>query len=397
MMRIAIVNKYVRPLGGADVHCIGLAHILRERGHDVAFLSTTSAENLDDDGVFIRPSVTHDSRETLSAVGRTDTAARAFWNPEAATAMQRLLADFRPEVVHAHKLYPQLSVAPIVVASRLRFPIFQTLHDFEMLSASAIDASGSWRDRDETRLRYRLLNSATFLVRRRIHVPRVQRFIAVSRFLAASYEKHGIEADVLANFVESAPVASSLPRFACRKGILYLGRLRPEKGVLDVIDLARKLSGTPVTIVGSGDLTDRVRRAEEELPNLVAPGFVPHPDVFKLVQNARIIVIPSRWKEPAGSVAVEAMAHGTPIVAYAEGGLREYVTDAGAGRLIPPDVETLARTCAELHDDEETWAEMSTRGRAAVASAHSADAYVRRLVTMYEAATNSPASTTRER
>ena len=43
----------------------------------------------------------------------------------------------------------------------------QTLHDFELLSASAIDGSGSWRDRDETRPRYRLLNSATFFVRRR--------------------------------------------------------------------------------------------------------------------------------------------------------------------------------------------------------------------------------------
>ena len=395
-MRIAIVNKYVRPLGGADVHCIGLARALRERGHDVAFLSTRSAENLDDEGVFIRPSVTHDSRDTLSTVKGADTAARAFWNPEAATAMQRLLADFRPEVVHAHKLYPQLSVAPVVVASRLRFPIVQTLHDFELLSASAIDGSGSWRDRDETRPRYRLLNSATFFVRRRIHAPRVRRFIAVSRFLAASYQGHGIEADVLPNFAESTPDATSLPRFADRKGILYLGRLRREKGVLDVIDLARKLPGIPVTIVGSGVLAERVRAAEKQLPNLVAPGFVPHPDVFKLVRNARITVTPSRCEEAAGNVALEAMAHWTPIVAYAMGGLREYVTDAGAGRVIPPDGETLVRTCAELYGDEETWVEMSKRGRAAVASAHSADAYVRRLVTMYEAATNRPAST-RER
>lgn len=123
---------------------------------------------------------------------------------------------------------------------------------------------------------------------------------------------------------------------------------------------------------------------------------MPHPDVFKLVRNARITVTPSRCEEAAGNVALEAMAHGTPIVAYAMGGLREYVTDAGAGRVIPPDVETLVRTCAELHGDEETWVEMSKRGRAAVASAHSADAYARRLVTMYEAATNRPAST-RER
>ena len=346
-------------------------------------------------GVFIRPSVTHDSRDTLSTVKGADTAARAFWNPEAATAMQRLLGDFRPEVVHAHKLYPQLSVAPVVVASRLRFPIVQTLHDFELLSASAIDGSGSWRDRDETRPRYRLLNSATFFVRRRIHVPRVRRFIAVSRFLAASYQEHGIEADVLPNFVESTPDATSLPRFADRKGILYLGRLRREKGVLDVIDLARKLPGIPVTIVGSGVLAERVRAAEKRLPTWWRRDSCRTPtsssscemrasplhrrDVRKLPETSHS----RRWRTGRRS---------SPMQWAASVSMSRTPEQVGS----PPDVETLVRTCAELHGDEETWVEMSKRGRAAVASAHSADAYVRRLVTMYEAATNRPSST-RER
>src|SRR5580692_1496692 len=183
-MRITIVHKYTRPTGGADIHCVGLARALRARGHEVVFLSTSSPENLDDRGIFIPASVTNDSRDALSPARRAEAAARALWNPRAASAMRRLIAEFRPDIVHAHKLYPQLSVAPVVIASRRRLPIVQTLHDLELCSASALDPSGSWLDRDETRFAYRLLNEATFGVRRLVHVPRVHRFVAVSQFLA---------------------------------------------------------------------------------------------------------------------------------------------------------------------------------------------------------------------
>jgi len=385
-MRIAIIHKYTRSTGGADIHCIGLARVLRERGHDVVFLSTSSSENLDVDGVFIRPSVTNDSRDELSSGRRAEAAARAIWNPDAATAMRRLLADFEPDVVHAHKLYPQLSVAPILVASRRGFPIVQTLHDFELFSASALDSTGSWRDRDETRFSYRLLNEATYGVRRLIHVPRVHRFIAVSKFLANVYRTTGIEADVLANFLERDSGPTPPPGFADREGVLYIGRLRPEKGVMDVVEVAQNLPEMTVGILGSGVLADRLAQAAELLPNLSAMGAVPHADVFELVRSARLVVVPSRCAESASNVALEAMAQGTPVVAYATGGLREYVAAAGGGRVIAPDVETLVRTCAELHDDERTWTEMSERGRAGVEALHSADAYAPRLETVYQAA-----------
>ena len=64
--------------------------------------------------------------------------------------MERLVREFRPDVVHAHKLYPQLSVAPVVVAARHRVPVVQTLHDFELVSASLLDVRGGRLDRDET-------------------------------------------------------------------------------------------------------------------------------------------------------------------------------------------------------------------------------------------------------
>jgi glycosyltransferase involved in cell wall biosynthesis len=77
------------------------------------------------------------------------------------------------------------------------------------------------------------------------------------------------------------------------------------------------------------------------------------------------------------------MREGTPVVAYANGGLAEYVADAGGGMVVPSDVDALVRACRELHGDRETWEAFSAQGLAAIAATHSRDAYVDSLERLY--------------
>ncbi len=180
--------------------------------------------------------------------------------------MARLMEGFRPQVVHAHKLYPQLSAAPLVVASRAGVPIVQTLHDYEFMSASYLDHRGGWIDHDERRLSFRALNAATFAARRWVHSPRVDAWIANSGYVAARYESRGLASTVLAAFVE--PVGRPLPGFAERSGAAFVGRLHEEKGVRDVLALAESLPGTEVRIAGHGPLRSEVAAAARRLENL---------------------------------------------------------------------------------------------------------------------------------
>jgi glycosyltransferase involved in cell wall biosynthesis len=383
-LRIVIVNKYAHITGGADRHCRGLAEMLEERGHEVVFLASGSDDPPDIRAVLIESSVTHDSRTELSLARQVTTAAKALWNPEAAAAMRRLLEDYRPDVVHAHKLYPQLSVAPVVEAARARIPVVQTLHDFELISGSALDARGGWRDSDESRLRYQLLNSSTLPIRRRVHVPRVRAFISVSRYVARVYEAHGIASAVLPNFTSATTTSRTPTPFADREGIAFVGRLQPEKGVADVVEVARRLPHISVTIAGSGELDAYVAEQASRLGNLTAAGFLGAEEIDRLVGNARLVVVPSRWQEPGPLTPIETMAQGTPVIAYANGGLAEYVADAGGGRVVPEDVENLVQACAELHSDAETWTTLSQRALAAVEQTHSRARYAERLERIYE-------------
>ena len=383
-MRVVIVNNFARITGGADRHCIDLASELRARGHEVAFLATRDSRNVEHQGRFISCEVTRENRESIRGGAAARVAAHSLWNGEAASAMRELASDFVPDVVHAHKLYPQLSVAPIVVARRLGFPVVQTAHDFELISASALDERGSAFDSYESALRYRVLNDVTFPVRRLVHARSVGRWVAVSASVARYLSGKGIHAETIPNFVRS----SSIPIRPVheRSGVSFVGRLAPEKGVMDVLELATKHREVVVTIAGDGPLADEVAARANRLPNLTYRGHLDQDEITEVIASSTAVLMPSRWEEPGGITALEAMAVGTPVVAYRKGGLPEYVEETGAGVVIDASPTQLAETVIELISDNPAWARFSAAGPIAIRDRHSPERCVERYEAVYRTA-----------
>ncbi|BFI74721.1 glycosyltransferase [Sulfurisphaera ohwakuensis] len=135
--------------------------------------------------------------------------------------------------------------------------------------------------------------------------------------------------------------------------VLFAGRLVYQKGVDLLIrafrEVVNKIPNARLVILGlpSGDyglLYDLINKASEIGGNvrIIASYSMPR-DIYKLFYYAAsVFVVPSRW-EPFGIVALEAMAVGTPVVAYAVGGLRESIIDLrsdinnGTGFIIEPE------------------------------------------------------------
>lgn len=392
-MNVVIVNKFLSHTGGADRHCIALGRALARRGHDVAYVGARDNRDGEDELPehavhLVQATVTHSSRDGLPVSDRLRAATHALWNAEAACVMERLIESFEPDVVHVHKLHPQLSPAPAVVARRHGIPVVQTLHDFELIAASPIDSRGGWWDRDETRFSYSLLNAATLPYRRRALTGCVDEFVSISRFISRVYGRHGIRSTVIPSFVEVAGAERTPPPFEQRDGVLFVGRLRPEKGVNDVIHLARALPEIEFTIAGSGVLESTVVRASETLENLTAAGYVKNKQVLNgMLERARLVVIPSRCQEGANLVCLEALAHGTPVVAYANGGLGENVVESGGGIVVPVDPALLVHAVRRAYDDRASWQEMSESGHQAFLKRHAPDVYATTLEPVYERVT----------
>jgi glycosyltransferase involved in cell wall biosynthesis len=380
-VRILLVNKYLKVTGGADRHVLDLAELLRERGHAVRVLSLMDGGRREV-GAFVPPTVTHETRDRLRGSEQLTVATRAFWNRPAAAAMGRLIVDFRPDVVQIHKLYPQLSVAPVLVAHAAGIPVIQWAHDYEFVAANPEDERGGRLDRMESRLAYRILNSATFVVRRFVHVPRITRWLVASRFVASVYARHKIDCEVLELFQHRTSERPA--RYESRGGVVFSGRLTETKGVRDVVEMAERAPDLDITVAGWGTLQEYVEDAARSLPNLRYVGFLDQAAARRLVEGARVVLVPSRWAEPGGRVALEAMAAGTPVVAFPNGGLAEYVSDSGGGLLVAPDPEALTAASRRVARDRALWSVLSSRGLEGVRRMHSPERYLTRIEAIYD-------------
>jgi glycosyltransferase involved in cell wall biosynthesis len=358
---------------------VDLGRLLEGAGHQVSVLSTASPANLLTSGYFAPLTVSHESRVALPWPRRAEVAARAIWNPSVARLAACAIQAFEPDIVHCHKLYPQLSVAPVVVGSRRQVPVVQTLHDYEFISPDPTRIGGESQVGAREPFAFRALNLMTYRVRRAVHVPRVDKWVAVSRSVAAAHAVHGIEAAVIPNCVPGTPIAR-LP-FEERAGVAYVGRLVPEKGVLDVVRLATELPEIPVFIAGRGPLAQAVSEAASALPNLTYYGHLDGGEIERLLGRVRVALMPSRWDEPGPLVALEAMRSGTPIVTTPRGGLAEYVGDAEAGFVVLH--EDLIEAVRSIHTRSETFHRFSLAGLRAMRTTHSPIAFLASIEAVY--------------
>lgn len=151
----------------------------------------------------------------------------------------------------------------------------------------------------------------------------------------------------------SEPIPNGVPipsvRARRRGFALVLGRICPEKGQDDALEAA-ELAGMPLLLAGSvfpyaahrAFWVDRVLPRLDRARRWVGPvaGYAKQ----RLLAQARCVILPSKAAETSSLVAMEALAAGTPVVAYRAGALPEIVEHGRTGLLVEPgDVRGLAR------------------------------------------------------
>jgi glycosyltransferase involved in cell wall biosynthesis len=169
------------------------------------------------------------------------------------------------------------------------------------------------------------------------------RLATVSDSCRREWAKVGVEAIVLPDGVpdwqpEPGPI---------RLVALIAGRISPEKGIEDGVAAARLAGLEPLVVGGDYDHAYRARLAGVEIRPPLARA-----DLWRLMAESAVTLMPVKWEEPFGLVAAEAQVAGCPVAAYSRGALPEVVGEGAGGFLArPDDVEDLARAirrCLEL-------------------------------------------------
>ncbi|QQS53627.1 MAG: glycosyltransferase [Candidatus Competibacteraceae bacterium] len=122
------------------------------------------------------------------------------------------------------------------------------------------------------------------------------------------------------------------------RALCWLGRIAPEKGLDDVFAFAVR-AGQAVTVFGVMQEPAYWEDLNRRYPG--APvhygGFLNMPALAETVCDFRALLMTPKWLEAFGIVGIEALACGTPVIAYRRGGIQEYVRDGETGWLAPPD------------------------------------------------------------
>jgi glycosyltransferase involved in cell wall biosynthesis len=143
------------------------------------------------------------------------------------------------------------------------------------------------------------------------------------------YSKNKIQ--VLPLFAGNLLAGASAPTLSTRSGVLFAGRLENYKGFDLFLQAASAFPKTQFYMAGTGPGEDDVRIATRQLDNLHYLGFLSGPELWAKMAASELVVVPSRWAEPYGLVAIEAMACGTPVMVSDAGGLPEKVKDGVNG------------------------------------------------------------------
>lgn len=363
MTAVLLLAQFYPPtIGGEEQHVQSLARALESRGRTVS-VATLWQPGLAacevQDGVRIHR--LRGSVQRLHWLHSTERQhAPPLPDPELVWQLRELVRRERPQIVHAHNW---LVHSYLPLKRWAGAPLVLTLHDYSLVCAqkrlmrhnAPCSGPGLSKCLACTREHYGavkgLLTAAGARTMRGVEERLVDMFLPVSKAVAdgSGLPGSGLPYQVIPNWAAETwevfdagwqPGAAEFPEGkALPEGdyLLFVGDLAYDKGVTTLLDAYRLLrerdaSALPLVLIGR-------RRAETptDLPEgVIELGCLSHAAVMAAWSRCTLALIPSRWAEPFGMVALEAMACGRPIVAAASGALAEIVVDGVTGVLTPP-------------------------------------------------------------
>lgn len=365
VLRILMITDFYAPLvGGVEIAVRNLAQGLDARGHDVSVATIRSKGltgfELDND---VR---VHRIACTTARGGRLFTQRRPWAppapDPEAVRDLRRIVDQERPDVVHGHDWLAR-SFLPL---KRKAGPAFaMSLHYYTLSCAKKslmIDDAPCSGPALQKCLRcasshygmmkgsgVALANFAFSALERRA----VDLFLPVSNAAARGNGLVGTDLcwEVIPNFVLDSPLSPASATLAALlpdEFLLFVGDLRPEKGIDVLLGAYRGLRVAPPLVL--------IGKTWANSPRALPPQTVlfedwPNDAVREAQRRCLALVAPSTLREPFGMVALEAFAGGRPVIASRTGGLGELVKDGVNGLLVPPgDGAALAASLATFLD-----------------------------------------------
>lgn len=390
-MRVLIATDWNRNHGGAEAYIGWLRDGLIKAGDEVRLLTSTAGNAAN-------------GTADYKAFGTNNVLAQSLLqisNPFAAREVKRAIRDFVPDVIVVNMFAHHLS--PSVLGAMRGVPVVMLVSDYKCVcpigsklkpDGSICDERMGWTCYESRCLgfthwmrdhpRYALIQSALRCVKT---------VIACSEWVQTELLLAGIE-----SVCEMLPVAAPSGGFVRARStdpvILFCGRLDIEKGVDDLIRAfavaSRNNATARLRIAGRGPEQPRLETLARTLgieQSVDFLGWLDPAGIERELSSAWVLAAPSRWAEPLGLVALEAIVRGVPVIASQTGGFAETVIDGLTGHLIRNgDVDALSHALASVIEKNSMIVDIPSGEVERMRRRHDIDAHVQRMRGFFGAA-----------
>ncbi len=337
-MRILNITDNIEFNGGIKSYINNVTGLLRKNGYEVKIFSPPgSNENLA--SLFTRWL----SRKHYSEV-------------------KEVIAQFKPDIVHAHSLSMKISPLPLRAAKEKKIPVVMTVHDFNYVCPRkwmiyqggnacqygfgfrCITSNCPSRKTGWIYLPYHNLRWMKIAIHRRMLIKYVDLFITPSKALGQWMRKSlGVDNVVhIPNFVQGKYYAGAVDQNSAK--LLFLGRLSKEKGVSCLLRaMPLVLSACPdvsLMIIGEGSERRSLEALSDKLnirKKVCFTGAVENDKIGKYLEGSTVFILPSLWMENCPVAGLEALSFGIPIIGSNIGGILEIIRDVETGLLFRRD------------------------------------------------------------
>ena len=366
-MKILMLSQFYPPvIGGEERHVVSLSEGLVKRGHEVVMATMPHPER---DEVEVLNGVKVQSLRGLcqrasylfSEIERPH--APPFPDPELLFRLSRIVAEFKPDIVHGHNWLMQ-SFLPVKLWSNVG--LVSTLHDYGLVcpiktfihKGELCDGRGVSKCLKCASAHFGpamgVVTAASHSVFAPMHRRVVDCFITVSHAVA---EQSGLAGGkypyrVLPTFIPddldklSADVDPRLEQLPPDGYLLFVGDLNRRKGVDILLSAYEQLKSAPPLVLIGRRCTDTPERLP---PNVLLFESWPHAAVMHAWSRCLFGLVPSTWVDPCPTVVMEANVVGKTVIVSGHGGLAELVDNGRTGLHVKPgDVESLAAAMQDL-------------------------------------------------
>lgn len=371
--RVVLLNDSAMARGGATALALACAIGLRSRGMPVTYVAGEGpvASELAQSGADLLQIGGH----AIAAEHRLSGVAKGLYRSKAAEVVSSWIArhDTPRTVYHLHNWAHFLSPAIFSALRPVQERLVITTHDFFLTCPNG--AQYSFR---ESRTCPRRANSPACVAHncdRRSYADKLWRvsrhalrqtlfslhdapvrFSVIHRSMMPLLAQGGMPIEKMVPIPN--PIRPFLrERVTAEKNheVLFVGRLAHEKGP-DIVAEAARRAGLKIVFVGEGPMLPALDAA---YPEAVFHGWKAPGEIAAIARNARMLVMPSRWAEPYGLVAGEALWSGIPVVLSDNAFLAPAIAAAGAGLAVPNSVEAFAEAMRRIAQDDALAAQMS--------------------------------------